>query len=297
MMVATLHPKALLTPKELAEAIGASESSMRRWVDSGDIRISRTAGGHRRIPLPEAIRFIRQLGAPVVRPDLLGLGEIGGVSTTPAGTNDEELLFEQLRNGDERAAKGLLISRYLEGLSLPALFDGAISSALRRLGDLWHHDPRTILLEHRATAICIEAVAMLRGLLPSPADDAPLALGGAPQGDPYLIPSMMVGAVLSSVGFRDVNFGGNTPIDLLAKEAVERKAKLVWLSVSTEQAEATLRDPLAQAARLLDHHEIRLVLGGRHHAGLVPEELRNVRSVASMAELDSLARDFVAGKG
>ncbi len=296
-MVTTLPPKSLLTPKELAEAIGASESSMRRWVDGGDIRVSRTAGGHRRIPLPEAIRFIRQLGAPVVRPDLLGLGEIGGVSTTPAGTNDEELLFDQLRNGDERGAKGLVVSRYLEGLSLPALFDGAISSALRRLGELWHHDPRTILLEHRATAICIEAVAMLRGLLPTPADDAPLALGGAPQGDPYLIPSMMVGAVLSSAGFRDVNFGGNTPVELLGKEAVERTAKLVWLSVSTEQAETTLRQPIIEMARLLERHNIPLVLGGRHRAGVLPQPAKNATSVESMAELESLARELLAVKG
>ena len=108
--VTSLHPKALLTPKELAEAIGASESSVRRWVDGGDIRVARTAGGHRRSPLAEAIRFIRQLGAPVVRPDLLGLGEMA-IASTPTGANDEQLLFDQLRNGDERAAKGLVVSR------------------------------------------------------------------------------------------------------------------------------------------------------------------------------------------
>ena len=64
----TFNEKSLLTPKELAEAIGASESSIRRWVDTGDIRVARTAGGHRRITLSEAIRFIRQIEAPVVRP-------------------------------------------------------------------------------------------------------------------------------------------------------------------------------------------------------------------------------------
>ena len=72
----TFNGKSLLTPKELAEALGASESSVRRWVDSGDIRIARTAGGHRRIPLTEAIRFIRLINAPVVRPELLGLGSL-----------------------------------------------------------------------------------------------------------------------------------------------------------------------------------------------------------------------------
>src|SRR5688500_324070 len=77
----------LLTPKELADAIGASESSLRRWVDRGRLPVSRTAGGHRRIPLATAIRFIRETGATVVRPELLGFDEVPATrrGTRPAG--------------------------------------------------------------------------------------------------------------------------------------------------------------------------------------------------------------------
>ena len=93
------NAKTLLTPKELAEVIGASESSLRRWVDAGSIRMSRTTGGHRRIPVAEAIRFIRESGATVVRPDLLGLEEIarpGGAGGIVAAVPDEERLFDAL---------------------------------------------------------------------------------------------------------------------------------------------------------------------------------------------------------
>src|SRR4030095_13667767 len=94
----------LLTPKELADAIGASESSLRRWVDSGDIRMSRTAGGHRRIPLREAIRFVRAIGATVVRPDILGLGELGRAKPALLNRSGEDALFEALRAGEAEAA-------------------------------------------------------------------------------------------------------------------------------------------------------------------------------------------------
>src|SRR5215204_6409591 len=67
------HLEQLLTTKDLAEAIGASESSLRRWTDSGAIKTARTPGGHRRIPRGEAIRFIRETRATVVRPEILGL--------------------------------------------------------------------------------------------------------------------------------------------------------------------------------------------------------------------------------
>ena len=66
----------LLSPKDLADAIGVSESSLKRWTDAGRIRASRTDGGHRRIALEDAVRFIREAGVPVVRPELLGMPEM-----------------------------------------------------------------------------------------------------------------------------------------------------------------------------------------------------------------------------
>src|SRR3954467_2763768 len=120
----------LLTPKQLADAIGASESALRRWVDEGSIRMSRTAGGHRRIPVSEAIRFIRQSGSVVVRPELLGLRELGEMIETSGRGSDETELFAVLRSGNRAVARGLLVAAYLRGPSLASLFDGPVRAAL-----------------------------------------------------------------------------------------------------------------------------------------------------------------------
>ena len=267
----TFNGKSLLTPKELGEALGASESSIRRWVDSGDIRIARTAGGHRRIPLTEAIRFIRQIGAPVVRPELLGLGKLPFIGAIGEALSDAERLFESLRSGDGDTIRDFLISRYLNGQAVSSLFDGPLLAAIRRVGNLWQHDERGILIEHRATEICIEAVGMLRRLLPPVENGSPLALGGAPQGDPYQLPSMMVGAVLFESGFRDVNFGANTPVELLGKEAIDRGARLVWLSISSPCEPRPLKASLKKLIADLAKHKINLLVGGRHHRITSPE--------------------------
>src|SRR5215207_7047998 len=142
----------LLTTKELADAIGASESSLRRWTNSGAIRTSRTVGGHRRIPLSEAIRIIRESGATVVRPELLGLPTVAAAGVT-----------------------GQVVGMYLGGAGPAAMFDGAVGGAMRRVGELWRHESRGIFLEHRATDLCLRAVAQLRQVLPPPAADAPAA--------------------------------------------------------------------------------------------------------------------------
>lgn len=294
MTVTTSHQ---LTPKDLAEAIGVSESSLRRWVDSGEIRMSRTVGGHRRIPLPEAIQFIRKIGANVVRPDLLGLQlESGMEAAHMPELSDEQKLFDVLRAGQRHTARGLLHSWYLDGQSTSTLFDGPVRGAMHRMGELWNHDPRGILIEHQATEICIEAIASLRALLPAPEEHAPLALGGAPENDPYLLPTMMADAVLAEVGFRVVDFGANTPVELLAGEALQRGAKLVWLSISTPQDARKMRAAIRKLANLLIKHRIDVVLGGRHHLECAPRGLQNVSMVSSMGELAAFARGILSGK-
>ena len=90
-----------VTPRQLAEAIGVSESSLKRWSDAGKIEVSRTEGGHRRIAIGEAVRFIRASRAPVVRPDLLGL---------PRSSATGEALTELLVKGESRAVIALRIA-------------------------------------------------------------------------------------------------------------------------------------------------------------------------------------------
>jgi MerR family transcriptional regulator, light-induced transcriptional regulator len=284
------QPKLVLTPRELAEAIGASESSLRRWVDSGDLRLSRTPGGHRRIPLGEAIRLIRRIGASVVRPELLGLG--GGIEPTAAaagGASEEMALFETLLAGDREAAVQMIVSWYLDGRSLADIFDGPMRGSMHRLGELWKHEERGILIEHGGSAICAEAVATLRYLLPTVDERAPLALGGAPQDDPYLLPSMMAATTLAEAGFRDVNFGGQTPVNLLAHEAIQRDAALVWLSVSVQQDAKRMRAVISGLARSLKSHNIKLVIGGRYRAEHTPRSEEHVHSMSSMSELSGFA--------
>jgi MerR family transcriptional regulator, light-induced transcriptional regulator len=286
-------PRQLLTPKDLADAIGASESALRRWIDGGRIHMSRTAGGHRRIPLQEAIRFIRQTGAIVVRPELLGLNHLAVEAEAPAGSSRDDALFNALRTGNGAVARGLIISSYLEGLGLAGLFDGPVRSAMDRIGQLWQHEPRGIMIEHRATEICIQTITELRGLLPVVDEHSPLAIGGAPQEDPYQLPTMMASAVLAEAGFRDINFGANTPVELLAQEAIDGKATLVWLSISAEQDQKLLRTAIKKLADRLAQHQIHLILGGRFSATCVPRSMSNVMLVASMSDLPARAREML----
>jgi len=134
-----------LSPRELARAVGVSESSLKRWADEGRLAVDRTAGGHRRIPLAEAVRFIRRSGVPVRDPGVLALpnavasAAVPPPEAAPAGEACDRL-FDLLVGDDPAAARGYIASLYLAGWPVGTICDGPIRNALARIGELWQHD-------------------------------------------------------------------------------------------------------------------------------------------------------------
>jgi MerR family transcriptional regulator, light-induced transcriptional regulator len=284
-----------LSPKVLALAIGVSESSLKRWADEGRLTVERTAGGHRRIPLAEAVHFIRRSGLTPVRPELLRLpGDalVAGRQAADRATAAERL-YDALLRDRSAEARSLLLSLYLDGASLAWLCDDVIRGALARIGDLWQHDARGVFLEHRAIETCTRSLVQLRLLLPAAADDAPRAVGGAFEGDVYQIPSAMAALVLAGTGYSAENLGADTPATALVAALQHYRPRLIWLSFS-----APPRNP-RDAGRALDEladeaGDAALVVGGRG-AGDVPLPDRpDVHRLGSMAELSAFARGLVA---
>ena len=288
--------KTVLSPKNLAQAIGISESSLKRWADDGQIRVMRTAGGHRRIAMEEAVRFIREIGIPLVQPDALGLGELMGTCEELHATEScAERLFLHLRAGTVEQARGLIISLYLAGHSVAAIADGPIRLAMQRLGEMWKHDSAGIFLEHRATEICVQAVQHLGLLVQQQAGDL-AAVGGGAVRDPYLLPTLLAAIALKNEGVQAVNLGPNTPFEALHEAVLQHRPALVWLSVSHVEEPRKLEQDLSRFAGSLADAGVMFVLGGQalHKLHVVRGE--NIHIGQSMAELAAFAKGLRAAQ-
>jgi MerR family transcriptional regulator, light-induced transcriptional regulator len=263
---------------------------VKRWVDDGHITATRTAGGHRRIALHEAVRYMRAHGTAIVRPDLLGLPELtaaAGEGALPDSSG--ELLFEYLREGAAPRAEGHLLSSYLAGGSIAEIVDGPLSAAMERIGELWVSTPSGIYWEHRATQIAIQAIGRLRLLL-SPPEGSPVAVGGAPSGDAYALPSLAVAAVLEGEGFRVANLGPNTPLSALALGVEDLSARLAWLSVSVAVEPDRLRRQVLALSEELAENGTVLVVGGAEAPRLSLPRGDSIYVGRSMAELEALVQ-------
>jgi len=276
-----------LSPKDFASALGVSESSVKRWVDDGKIHAVRTPGGHRRIAIREAIRFVRSTAAPLPRPGLLGLRELTPRGLTAPGDLPavSEALHNALLEGRALEARALVVQAFVAGASPADLCDGPVRSALTRIGDLWHHDRAGVFVEHRATAIMVEVLSFLRTLMVVE-HGAIRAVGCAPAGDPYVIPTLAVATVLAGEGIEVTNLGPETPMLSLVL-AIERvRPKIVWVSASTATGAEAVVAGIGAVLEAVRSAGATVAIGGRSFeqgSYRLPSEVFTCRVIGELA--------------
>jgi len=257
----------VLSTSEFAEAVGISESSARRLADSGEIRVQRTKGGHRKIPISEVIRYARESKAKIRRPDLLGLFSEPAGQDEPANSSGwSEKLLKALTEGHYQSVIGLMQAMYVANISIAEMCDGPIRFAMRAIGNSWPQDKRSIFIEHRATILCVRALCQIRSSLPEITEMAPTAMGAAPQDDPYLLPSLMASLVLHECGFDEVNLGPNTPIDVLSDTVEDEQPQVVWLAITNPIHSRTRHREIENLASVVASYDGMLLIGGRNAA-------------------------------
>lgn len=290
-----LATRSLLSTRTLAEVIGVSESSIKRWVDEGRVQAQRTAGGHRRIPVEEAVRFLRTSGLRVLRPDLLGVGVLAGLTNGEHSLDAQAApLFEALRAGEMQVASGILTSLFLDGASIAEIVDGPLSAAMAEIGELWTCSTDGVFIEHRATDIVLQGLRQLRALLPPRSQGAPVAVGGAPQDDPYSVATLAAALLLEAEGFAVTHLGPKTPYPALLEACNATQPRLVWLSATSTEQAADLASGVDLLTRHLGKSGATLAVGGRALSAIDLPSSPVLRFGKRMADLEATARAILA---
>jgi excisionase family DNA binding protein len=234
-----------LTPRRVAECLGVSESSLKRWCDRGLITAERTPGGHRRLTIDAVIRFVRQTGHQLVRPELLGLPESAGRAAAPI-EGSVERLYVALAGGQAEACQQMLLDLFLSGYSLARIFDDVVTPAMVRIGQAWECGGVEVYQERQAVEILLCILHRLELSLPPPAGNASRAQGGTIEGDDYSLPTRMVRLALHEMGWHATCLGNGLPLETMQRAILRGQPRLFWLSVSvpvdeSEFAERFLR--------------------------------------------------------
>jgi hypothetical protein len=218
--------KQLVTPKQVAQAIGVSESSLKRWCDRGLLNTVRTPGGHRRLELPDVVRFLRESGHEVIRPELLGLPSTTGKGVLVASRGRDQMR-DALLAGDADRCRRIAFDLYLSGKSLSQICDEVFAEAMNDIGDLWECGEAEVYQERRACSLCLRVLAELRTTIPESPAGAPQAIGGTPECDPYTLPTTMAEIVLKQDGWRAQSLGSIAVRDVAGRRSRRAASNLL----------------------------------------------------------------------
>ena len=279
------------SPKQIASALQASESSVKRWCDQGAISTVRTVGGHRKITLDALQLFLRSSNRSLIAPQALGLSPTTAASDSgiPGGEDMSQIEFRAaLARGDESKCRAVLHDRISKSDSRSESADFLITDAMHGFGEAWDCKRLDAYQERRGCDICFRLINELRtGLPPLPAS-APVALGGTPSGDPYQLPTSLVELSLREAGWDAMNLGNNLPVESFLQAVTDHRPSMVWLSVSSiPDTERFVSDENRLAESLGD--DVALLVGGRALNDQLRPQLRYTAHCDSLRNLVDFA--------
>jgi excisionase family DNA binding protein len=278
-----------LSTAEVAQALGVGVTTVKRWVDDGVLPAHRTVGGHRKVLLADVLRLVREADLPRADLSLLTGAHAADLPTEPGQLAQQ--LFRALRQGDRGAAQGLLQHAYESGISVELLADEVIAPAMERVGHGWAEGTLDVYQEHRGTQVCLAALLGLRSLLAEPTcRDRPLAVGGGPEGDPYLLANTLAEMVLREQGWEAVGIGPNTPLLSFRKALRELRPRLLWLSCGYLTDHQILLAQYGELYREAERAGVAVAVGGRALSEAVRGRMRYTTFGDRLTHLAAFAR-------
>lgn len=280
--------KELVSPKQVARAIGVSESSLKRWCDRGLIPAVRTAGGHRKLPISGVISFLKSSGHPLVEPEVIGLPPASGRGERTLGRSMGRLR-DALIAGDEAVCRQVLMDLYLADNRISAICDEVISPAFEAIGELWDCGDVEVYQERRSCEICLRILHELRTALPPVPGDAPIAIGGTLEGDFYVLSTTVAEMVLRESGWQAASLGSSLPVKTLQAAMADNRPRLFYLSVSYIADPEIFVDAADALYETAGDNNSAFVVGGRALSDSVRKQMRYSAYCDTMQHLEAFA--------
>lgn len=247
-----------------------SESTVKRWADSGDLVCVKTPGGHRRFTFEEVSRFQRSQGFQAVGNLLSAAGDGREGAQAPLERALERLDMEALTDlfcehalaGDVERLRALLARAFLRGVAAIDVFERILTPALRRIGERWVRGEITIADEHFATRTALDALTRLQPELMRKPRNGRTVVVGCPEDELHEVAARCIASLLEIEGWRAITLGMNTPF-FSFRDAIERHepALLCISSTFMTDVERQAREfkPLYEASREAD---VKIIIGG-----------------------------------
>lgn len=306
------NPDLTLTSSEVADLLGVHASSVKRWSNDGEIPSEKTAGGHRRVHLEDALAFARARGIqtilspfhpyePHVWTALQEVRQEGSFKRL------HQLAMGWVTRGQLRRLTALydVLARD-PSLPLCRFCDEGVRGLMVKVGQAWAEGRLRVAEEHMVSQAMTEVLLKLRSEEREARgrngwhDGAPVAVVGTMEGNQHHLGSLCVRLLLERMGWEVFYLGPDVPVEEFAVVQRGRDAALVCVSLPP----AAQPGDVSRAVRVLSEfydpdRPYALALGGGVPQDLEPALLEgpfaDVRCLGSCASLgDALEAGFAS---
>lgn len=272
----------ILSTRSVAEVLGVSEATVKRWADAGTLRCFRTPGGHRKFRLRDVKAFLADQ-------------QEGGSAEPPVSPPATDLTPEQKEArtlalaGDVDALVSLVANQRLKGVTLSQAFDKIITPAMYDIGESWAQGKMSPAQEHVASNAVKDMLARVRPLVERTAKgDKGRALCACLGDENHDIGVRMVGLILAAEGYRTAMVGANVPAGDLALMIAGDPPSMLALSASGTVNAENLRGDLGVVASAASAARTRVIVGGEGFRKL-PTLPSQVKRYENLEDLVSVA--------
>jgi MerR family transcriptional regulator, light-induced transcriptional regulator len=229
----------ILSTRSVAEMLGVSEATVKRWSDAGTLKCFRTPGGHRKFRLRDVKSFLSdQSPEEAVAARTAMLAPIG---------QPNPLLHKVATLAHSADVDGLVsfvADRRLEGMTLAQIVDQYLFALVRQLGEERVLGRLPVAQEHVALNTILDGLVRAKPMVLSGGDRG-RALVAAVGSDRQELTLFASAVVLDADGFRTATLGGGLPAADMALMIAGAKASLIVLVVPPSSNAEYLRGDIA----------------------------------------------------
>ena len=248
--------------RELAQMWNVSESTIKRWADTGELCCYRTPGGHRKFHLEDICNFQSKRGF-----------EATGLLTTEKWEDPEiedslnRKNFEKVRQmihylgvqNQRHRIKNLLERLYIRGIGIVELYDQIVMPVIKKCEDPTINGNSNLGQERLLHQNIEEAMSLLFPQLVRRRHNGKTSLCASPDSS-CRIPTNAISRILEVEGWDSLNLGGDVPFAMMAEMVEQEPVNLVCVTgAKSKPSFCEEFDVLAEAA---DSYRIPVILTG-----------------------------------